>query len=104
MTSFEKQIINLKKSIEVQANSIVSKTITESDDSSLTMFAFDKGQVIAPHTAPVDAVVLDVEGEVEITISGEKFLLREGDIILMPKNEPHSLTALSEFKMLLYKV
>lgn len=62
MSNFEKQIINLKKSIDVQTNSIVSKTITESEDSSLTMFAFDKGQSIAAHTAPVDAVVLAVEG------------------------------------------
>lgn len=104
MSNYEKQIINLKKSIDVQTNSIVSKTITESEDSSLTMFAFDKGQSIASHTAPVDAVVLAVEGEVEITISDEKFQLKEDDIILMPKNEPHALIAITPFKMLLYKV
>lgn len=104
MSNFEKQIINLKKSIDVQTNSIVSKTITESEDSSLTMFAFDKGQSIAAHTAPVDAVVLAVEGEVEITISDEKFQLKEDDIILMPKNAPHALMAITPFKMLLYKV
>lgn len=104
MSNFEKQIINLKKSIDVQTNSIVSKTITESEDSSLTMFAFDEGQSIAAHTAPVDAVVLAVEGEVEITISDEKFQLKEDDIILMPKNEPHALMAITPFKMLLYKV
>lgn len=104
MGGFKKQIINLKGSITVQKDSIVSKTITENKDSSLTLFAFDKGQSIAAHTAPVDAVVQAVEGEVRIVISGEEFLLKEGDIILMPKGEPHELLALTPFKMALYKV
>ncbi|MDD3593483.1 MAG: cupin domain-containing protein [Candidatus Gastranaerophilales bacterium] len=104
MTNFAKQIINLKTSIEVQKNSIVSKTITTNSNSSLTLFAFDAGQSIAAHTAPVDAVVQVVEGDVRIVISGEEFILKEGEIILMPKHEPHELLALSPFKMALFKV
>lgn len=101
---FLKQAINLKESIDYQSNSIVSKTITSSNDSSLTLFAFDAGQAIDSHSAPVNAVVQAVEGEVEITISGEKFNLKEGDIILMPKGEPHALEAKTKFKMALFKV
>lgn len=102
--NFAKKIINLKNSIDYQENSIVSKTITTNKDSSLTLFAFDAGQSIASHSAPVDAVVQVVEGEVEITISAEKFYLKEGDIILMPKGEPHGLEAKTKFKMALFKV
>lgn len=101
---FTKKIINLKESIDYQGSAIVSKTITSSKDSSLTLFAFDAGQAIDSHSAPVNAVVQAVEGEVEITISGEKFLLKEGDIILMPKGEPHALEAKTKFKMVLFKV
>lgn len=104
INNFVKKVINLKNCIEYQENSIVSKTITTNDNSSLTIFAFDKGQSIASHSAPVDAVVQTVEGEVEITISGEKFHLKEGDIILMPKGEPHGLEAKTQFKMVLFKV
>lgn len=102
--AFTKKILNLKDSIDYQENSIVSKTITNNTESSLTLFAFDEGQSIASHSAPVDAVVQTIEGEVEITISGEKFNLKEGDIILMPKGEPHGLIALTNFKMALFKV
>lgn len=102
--TFVKKIVNLKSGIDYQENSIVSKTITNNTDSSLTLFAFDKGQSIASHSAPVDAVVQVVEGEVEITISDEKFNLKEGDIILMPKGEPHGLEAKTKFKMALFKV
>lgn len=102
--TFAKQVLNLKNLIDYQDNAIVSKTITNNTNSSLTLFAFDKGQSIASHSAPVDAVVQSVEGEVEITISGEVFNLKEGDIILMPKGEPHGLEAKSKFKMALFKV
>ncbi len=102
--TFAKKILNLKNSIDYQENAIVSKTITTNSNSSLTLFAFDEGQSIAAHSAPVDAVVQAVEGEVEITISGEKFNLIEGDIILMPKGEPHGLVASTKFKMALFKV
>lgn len=104
MTNFEKQVIDLKAAIEIQENSVVSKTLTANTSSSLTLFAFDKNQSIATHTAPVNAVVQAVEGEVEITISDEKFILKEGEIILMPEGEPHSLLALTPFKMALFKV
>ncbi len=102
--NFAKKVLSLKNSIDYQENSIVSKTITTNENSSLTLFAFDKGQSIAAHSAPVDAVVQSIEGEVEIVISGEKFNLSEGDIILMPKGEPHSLDAKTKFKMALFKV
>lgn len=102
--TFTKKIINLKDDIDYQDNAIVSKTITSSSDSSLTLFAFDKGQAIDSHSAPVNAVVQAIEGEVEITISDEKFNLKEGDIILMPKGEPHALEAKTKFKMALFKV
>lgn len=102
--TFAKKIVNLKEAIEYQENSIVSKTIVTNNQTSLTLFAFDAGQAIASHSAPVDAVVQAVEGEVEITISGEKFNLKEGDIILMPKGEPHGLEAKTQFKMALFKV
>jgi quercetin dioxygenase-like cupin family protein len=104
ISSFSKKVFNLKKSIEYQENSIVSKTITTNENSSLTLFAFDEMQSIASHSAPVDAVVEVIEGEVEVTISNEKFTLKEGDIILMPKGEPHGLEAKTKLKIALFKV
>jgi quercetin dioxygenase-like cupin family protein len=82
----------------------VSKVLVAKGDSSVTLFAFDAGQEISTHTAPVDALVQAIEGEVEITISGEKFNLKEGDIIIMPKGKPHALVAKTKFKMMLVKI
>lgn len=101
---FAKTLINLKSAIDYQENSIVSKVFITENQTSLTLFAFDEGQEIHAHSAPVEALVQVVEGEVEIDISGEKYHLKEGDMILMPKGEPHALKAKTKFKMLLFKV
>jgi len=42
-----------------------------------------------------------VDGTVEIVISGEKYVLQAGEMILMPAHEPHALKAVKKFKMML---
>jgi quercetin dioxygenase-like cupin family protein len=84
-----------------QEGSVVSRQITKEDAGNITLFAFDQGQELSEHTAPFDALVHVLEGEVEVRISGEPFHLTTGDAIIMPANEPHALTAMTKFKMLL---
>ena len=87
--------------IDYHDNSVVSRTLIDKKAGTVTLFAFDKGQGLSEHTAPYDALVEVIEGDVEITISGKPILLRQGQITVMPANEPHALTALTKFKMLL---
>jgi len=49
-------------------------------------------------------LVIVVDGEVEIKISGESFHLREGEMIIMPANNPHALKAITKFKMILIMI
>jgi quercetin dioxygenase-like cupin family protein len=84
-----------------QEGSVVSRQITKEEAGNITLFAFDQGQELSEHTAPFDALVHVLEGEVEVRISGEPFHLTTGDAIIMPANEPHALTAMTKFKMLL---
>lgn len=103
-TEHIKNVIDLKTSVDYQENSIVSKVFITRENTSITIFAFDKGQQIDAHSAPVDAFVQILEGEARINISGIDYLVKEGSFIIMPKGEPHSLLALTKFKMLLFKV
>lgn len=84
-----------------QKDAVVSKTIIEKKTGTVTLFAFDQGQGLSEHKAPFDALVQVLDGEVEIKISGKPFCLKQGDIIIMPANEPHALKAVKSFKMLL---
>ncbi len=95
---------NLSDSAAVQQGSIVSKILLKKQSGNITLFAFDKGQGLSEHTAPFDAFVHAVDGEAEIKISGEMFLLKKGEALIMPAGKPHSVNALCEFKMLLVMI
>ena len=71
------------------------------DTGTVTVFAFDEGQGLSEHTAPFDALVQIIDGTAEIVISGEKYLLQAGEMIIMPAHEPHALKAVQKFKMML---
>lgn len=87
--------------ISYQKDAIVSKTIIDKSTGTVTLFAFDEGQGLSEHTAPFDALVQILDGQVEITISGQPFRLKQGEMIVMPAGKPHALKAASPFKMLL---
>ncbi|MCI5126082.1 MAG: cupin domain-containing protein, partial [Candidatus Electrothrix sp. AR5] len=80
---------------------VVSTTIINKLTGTVTVFAFDKGQGLSEHTAAYDAMVQILDGEVEITVSGKLFQLQEGEMLIMPANEPHALRAVTRFKMML---
>jgi quercetin dioxygenase-like cupin family protein len=84
-----------------QKDAVVSKTIIDKKTGTVTLFAFDQGQGLSEHTAPFDAMVQVLDGEVEIRISGNPHTLKTGQMIIMPANQPHALTAVAPFKMLL---
>ncbi len=92
---------SLAESITYADGAIVSKVLLKNDQGNLTLFAFDKGEMLSEHTAPFDALVSIIDGEAEIIISGQPHILQTGEMIIMPAGEPHALNALKQFKMLL---
>ena len=87
--------------VDYADNAIVSKQILKKAAGNITLFAFDKGQELSEHTAPFDALVQVLEGEVRIRIDKMEFRLIEGLNIIMPANIPHAVYASERFKMLL---
>jgi len=90
--------------IDYQANAVVSRAILDKTVGSVTFFAFANGQGLSEHSAPYDALVFILDGEAEVIISKKAFNLKKGEMILMPANEPHSLSAITQFKMMLVMI
>jgi quercetin dioxygenase-like cupin family protein len=90
--------------IDYQENSVVSRTIIDKTVGSVTFFAFAEDQGLSEHSAPYDALVYITDGEAEIVISGKPHRLKKDEIIIMPANEPHSLSAITKFKMMLVMI
>lgn len=97
-------VLNMKDLVTYQEGSIVSKEIIKKPTGTVTLFAFDKDQGLSEHTAPFDALVCVLDGEVEILISGEPHRLNAGEMIIMPGGKPHALKAVKRFKMMLVMI
>ncbi len=93
--------LNLESLIDYQEGSVVSRTIIDKKAGTVTLFAFDQNQSLSEHTAPYDAMVYVLDGEVEVTISGKPIRLKKGETTIMSANQSHSLMAKTRFKMLL---
>ena len=96
--------LDLVKMVEYQPGSIVSRTLLQVQNGTVTLFAFDEGQELSEHTAPLDALAYILDGEAEITVSGKPHRLAAGQMIIMPANQPHALQAVRRFKMLLVMI
>jgi quercetin dioxygenase-like cupin family protein len=90
--------------VEYHSGSVVSRTIMDKPSGTLTLFAFEKGEGLSEHTAPYDATLYVIDGETEVTISSKVLRLKQGELLIMPANEPHSLRAITRFKTLLVMI
>ena len=85
------KILNLAEMVSYQDGAIVSREVISCKAGTITIFAFDKNQGLSEHTAPYDAFVQILDGDAHITIFGEEFHLKNGDMIIMPAHKPHAL-------------
>lgn len=98
------EVINLAGMVDYQPGKVISATFAQNDAVSITLFAFAKGEGISTHASTGDAMVHILEGQAEITVGDQKMKAGAGEMVVMPANVPHGLTAAENFKMLLVVV
>ena len=91
----------LDQLLDYVTDSVVSRTIVKGKTGTVTLFAFDKGQELSEHSAPFDAMVQVLDGEVTLTIGGKPITATTGETVIMPADIPHGVYATTPFKMLL---
>lgn len=96
--------LEMETLVTYQEGQVISRTLAQGRNLSLTLFAFDKGEEISSHSSQGDAMVYLLDGEAEITIGEEIFHVKKGETIVMPAGIPHALLAKEQFKMLLVVV
>lgn len=97
----QSEVLALAKQVDVMPGQIVSKTLSQNEHHSLTLFAFAKGEEISTHASDGDALVVALEGAGRVTIDGTGYDLAAGDSIVMPAERPHAVVAAEDFKMFL---
>jgi quercetin dioxygenase-like cupin family protein len=87
-----------------QSGAVVSRTILKKETGNVTVFAFASGEGLSEHTAPFDAMVFVLDGEAQITVGGERHVVKAGEMLIMPAGVPHALRAVQAFKMMLVMI
>ncbi len=87
--------------VAVAPAAIVSRVLTRTSGGSVTLFAFAAGQELSEHTAPFDAMVHVIDGQLEITIAGRPMTVGPLEVVVMPANVPHALRAMEDSRMML---
>jgi quercetin dioxygenase-like cupin family protein len=90
--------------VSYQDGAVVSREVVSQPTGTVTAFAFDAGEQLSEHTAPFDAMAIDLDGEADITIGGKVNRVKPGEMIIMPAAVPHALKAVTRFKMLLVMI
>lgn len=100
----KKQVIALASVADYIEGGIARQEILRSETGSVTVLSFDAGQGLGTHTAQFEVMIQILDGEGEFTIEGEVFHPKAGEILIIPKNAVHSVSAKVRFKMMLTKI
>ena len=96
-------VLNAKKKID-SSKMFEKMTLLEKDNSSLSLVAIKKEEIIDTHTSICDAAVYLVEGKIELHFDAQMFTLEENDILMFKKDHQHKVRALKDSKFLLIKM
>lgn len=95
------KVLKMEDEITYQKGQVVSKTLVQNKNVSITLFSFDKGEEISSHDSDGDAIVTVLDGTGKFTVGEEIFILTKGETLVMPNNVPHAVYGEEQFKMLL---
>ena len=86
----------LADSVHVAPAGIVSRTLLQSPELRVVLFAFDGGQELTTHTSRRRALLQVLSGEGDIFFDGAWHRLAAGGLVHLPPGHPHAVRAGAE--------
>ena len=97
-------VLELKDLVENKENKFEKKILLEHGNSSLSIIAIKKDEILDTHISVCDACAYVFEGEAEFHFDAEKFTVKKGELIMFEKEKEHKVLALKDTKFLLIKI
>ncbi|MGM0580862.1 MAG: cupin domain-containing protein [Bacteroidota bacterium] len=100
-TELEKSVTHITvEIIEYVPNSVVIQTILKKSTGSISVLSFDSGEGLTEKISPFDTYAQIIDGQAEIVIDDESFILKTGQSIIIPAHKPNKILANGRFKMI----
>lgn len=93
---------DLAQQVEIPKAGITSCPVYKSERLRAIIFGFADGEEMSEHTAAVPAIAQVLEGECTFTFEQESKQLKAGAWVHMDAHLPHSITATTPLKLMLY--
>jgi quercetin dioxygenase-like cupin family protein len=98
----EAQALKLAEIVQMSPAGIVSRTLLQTPEVRVVLFAFADGQELTSHTSRRRALVQVLDGACEFFFAGKWQHLAAGTFLHLPPNHPHAVRAATgPFSMLL---
>lgn len=97
-------VLKARDIVELKDGKFDRKILMEHDNSSLSIIAIKKEEIIDTHTSACNAAVYVLDGEIELHFDAQKFNVDKGEILMFKKDEQHKVVALKDSKFLLIKI
>jgi len=100
----ESGVCSLLEPVKNVTHGIVSRAVLTTPGLRLTLFNFAAGQELSEHTSKARALVQILSGTCNFSVGNTLHTLKTGDLLHLPPNAPHSVTAPEAFSMLLTQI
>ena len=97
-------VLELKNLVDNKDNDFDRHVLLEHEESSLSVIAMKKNEILDNHFSVCDACAYVFDGEAEFHFNAEKFTLKKGELIMFEKEKEHKVLALKDTKFLLIKI
>ncbi len=81
-------------------HAVVSKTIIKKTTGDITLFSIAEGEEVAEKLLPFDTYIQVIDGTATFLINKRKFLVNQGEGMIIPAHIKHCVTAGPRFKMI----
>lgn len=98
------EVYRLASQIEHGDDRVQFRNVFDNANGGVSLLAFKAGQKLDEHLAPAEVMVCVLEGEIEFTMIDRPLRLKGGDFLLMGADVRHSVSAISDSKVMLVKV
>ncbi len=97
------ELENLANLISFEKEKFSHQILLARETQKTLLFAFAKGQELKTHTTPQPALLIMLQGTCLFSMNNSTKILSAGEVISIPAQVPHALSAITDFKMILIK-
>ena len=97
-------VLKVKDLVMLDEKPCERRTLMESASGSVSAVALRKHEIIDTQTATNNALVVVIDGELEIHFAAQQFVLNKGEIIMFKKDDQHKVLAKKDSEFLIVKI